>query len=134
MADPTTGAVSAVAVATGAVTVAGSLFGVPADAIIASVIGAALAMSQASKLELSAPAIKRALFVFALSLAAGIFLGPLSAHAAGAVFLKLMGIDLPPGLMRPAWSFLIALGAQHLLPALLARAAGEINTRGGPQQ
>lgn len=133
MTEPTSTAVSAVAVATGAVTVAGTLAGIPADALIASVVGAALAMSQASRLEISSKAIRQAVFVFGLSLAGGVFLGPLTAIALGGLFTKLTGIELPETLLRAAWSFLIALGAQQFLPAIIARATGEIHKRGGDQ-
>lgn len=127
MAEPATTAAVGLAVATVAVGTVGSIFGVPADAIILSVIGAALAMSQGPKLELSAESFKKSVYVFVLSLTCGIVFGQLAALGLAAVIEKQFTITLPAGLMRMAWCFICALGAQQIFAAILSRGVKTID-------
>ena len=120
MAEPTT-ILAATVLATGTLTVAGSLFGIPADAILASVCGAAIAMSSARRAEATIEQARVWLGAFATSMAAAIFLGPLAGAGVEAALTRLAGLTLPSDPVRAATCFMIALGAQRWLPAVLDR-------------
>lgn len=134
MAEPSTTTGTAALLATGLVTITGSVFGIPADAIGASVIGAALALGVADRISVTLVSSLRVLQAFFLSLACGVFLGPLVALGLEHAVRSFAGLDLPDALVRPAACLLVALGAQRLMPALfdaLARVAGAWRGNGG---
>ena len=120
MAEPTT-VLAAAVLATGTLTVAGSLFGIPADSILASVAGSAIAMSSARRAEASLEQARVWFGAFATSMAAAIFLGPLVGAGLEAALTRLAGFTLPSDPVRAATCFMIAMGAQRWLPAVLDR-------------
>lgn len=114
------------AVTTGAFTLAGSMYGVPADAMLAAVLGAAMAMSSSTKIAPTARSLLSACGVFCSALIVAVFFGPLVGLIADALTYKLIGVDLPDAPVRAAASLLVALGSQLWLPALLARVTTQI--------
>jgi hypothetical protein len=126
MAEPST--ITATAIATGAVTIAGTAFGIPMDALVASTIGAALSVSRADKLELSRASIIAAGIAFALSLSTAIFLGPLLSSLAHAWLTKFSpSVTEPP--VRVAVCFVLAYAAHQVWPAITDRIKSEITNR-----
>lgn len=134
MADPTTTAGTAALLATGLVTVTGTALGIPADAIGASVIGAALALGVADRVRITLMSSVRVLKAFFLSLACGIFLGPPVALWLDYAFQRLTGLDLPDAMVRAAACLLVALGAQRLLPLVFDLLARVLSARAGGSQ
>jgi type IV secretory pathway TrbD component len=128
MAEPTTvtTAVAAAAITTGTLTVAGSLFGIPADAILASVMGAGLAMGRSRKVDPTGQSLAAAIGVFVTSLFAAVVLGPAIGFVANMASVKFLSFDVPAAVLRPVLCFVVALGSQQWLPALLGRVTTEI--------
>ena len=125
MTEPTSTALAAAAITTGTLTLAGNFYGIPADAMLGSILGAGIAMSGAERMETTAASILHSMGVFGTSLVLAVFLGPLAGTAADQVLNKLAGIDLPDGPTRAAASLLVAIGLQRRLPALLDRLASK---------
>lgn len=122
MTEPTSTALAAsVAITTGTLTLAGSFYGIPADAMLAATLGAGIAMSSAGRLDMKRASIVTALGVFVTSLILAVFFGPLVGIIADGVIDKLTGINLPDGPVRAAAALLVGLGAQRWLPAALKR-------------
>ncbi|CAB4194505.1 hypothetical protein UFOVP1254_93 [uncultured Caudovirales phage] len=135
MLEPTTatGAAAASAIATGTLTIAGSLFGIPAEAIISSVVGAGIAMGRASKAGTGIGRVRASLMVFVTGMGGAIFLGPLVAFGLNSAVSKLFSINLPDAPLRVGVCFLVAMGAQKWLPALMERVSTEIATKKEPK-
>ena len=122
MAEPSSAALAAAtALTTGTLTLAGSVCGIPADSMLAAVLGAAIAMSTARRYCFTRASLAGALGVFISALVMAVFLGPLFGILADGVINKLIGVDLPDAPMRAAGSLLTGLGAQRWLPAILVR-------------
>jgi hypothetical protein len=122
MAEPTSATLAAAtAITTGTLTLAGSIYGIPADAMLAAVVGAGIAMANEPRQETTRASMTHGIVVFSSSLALAIFIGPLAGIAANQSLHKLFGIDLPDGPLRAATSLLVAIGLQRRLPKLLDR-------------
>ena len=122
MTEPTSAALAAAAViTTGTLTLAGNVYGIPADAMLGSILGAGIAMSGAERLDSTFSSVMNAMGAFATSLVLAVFLGPLVGSATDQLLNKLAGVDLPDGPIRAAAALLVAIGLQRRLPALLDR-------------
>ena len=120
MAEPTSASLAAAtAITTGTLTLAGTFYGIPADAMLGAVLGAGISMANAPKLSTTRASVLNAVGVFATSLTLAVFLGPLISIVVDQAFFKLSAIDLPDNPLRAAVSLLVAIGLQRRLPRLL---------------
>jgi hypothetical protein len=125
--EPTTSSgIAFASVATGTLTMAGSLFGIPAEAVLSSVVGAGIAMGRAPKAKTSVLQMKASLVVFFTGISTAIFLGPFISIAIDAFVNKFFSIDLPDAPMRVGVCFLVSMGAQRWLPLILERISSDI--------
>lgn len=126
MVEPTSVSLAAAtAVTAGTLTLAGSFYGVPADAMLGAVLGAGIAMSSAPRLETTRASVLNAAGVFATSLILAVFLGPLLGIALDQIAVKLIGVNFPDDPLRAAATLLVAIGLQRRLPGLLDRLASK---------
>lgn len=129
----TTAAVVATASVTGAtLTGVGLAAGVPLPVIICAVLGATIAVSRGSRVELTPAGLWSALLTFALSLAMGVVAGPLFGAAIERAAEKFVGLSIAGLGANALCALLLALlGQSVILPAVSKRLGVEIETRGG---
>lgn len=123
MAEPTTAAAAAAtATATAGIAVAGTIAGLHPDLIIAGLVGGIAAI-----LSMEAMPVKQRISSVLVAIMVSALLGPLLVYAAPRAFPDLLkGID--GGILRMFIGFLLgALAYRVLLPALMRRAAREID-------
>lgn len=118
MAEPASTTVS-VGVATGALTIAGTVAGIPGLVLLAALFGSALAVAPREKPTFTASAAISAATAFAVSLGCGIFVGYGLGLFVHLLSVRYLGVDITPPVMCSAWSFVVAFGAQKLLPAAI---------------
>lgn len=130
MTEPATAA--ALVVQTGTVVIAGAILGIPADALLAGVWGAAISLTSAQWQGPTFKVLAGLAATFGMSLGLAVFVGPSLAHLLATMLDKWVGIDLPIIPARMGVCFLLALGAQRIAPAIIDRVVGEVKNREVP--
>lgn len=132
MADPaSTGAT--IALAAGTVVVAGQIAGIPSDALLAGVWGAAISLSYGQRVGSSLQIIGALAATFGISLGLAAFVGPSVAHLFVVLMQKWFSIDVPLVPARMGTCFILALGSQRIAPAIIDRVVGEVKNREAPR-